>query len=269
MGTAGDYGTGSDDAERVAPMKELLERLEEGKDEIDNVMALMSGSGRYDRPSMTYTRVEAKKVKRGKPGNDAFRKISGTLVLGPKKGVEGGVYFRIPYKGADYVKNHKRDAVNAMSHWVGKNRRAVEADVHKWVKGQSWKWTYEFLDGWRDRDEWEIDEDSIKLGTMKYGDPVMLDRLGVISMPVMVNVEFKAKKKASVGKGMLSDMDDGQLDALIWEYEGPENIYMDGEMDYPIEQRMRELRKQYRAMTPRQQGKVWDEHIKIMRGGYR
>lgn len=80
---------------------------------------------------------------------------------------------------------------------------------------------------------------------------------------LLEKLEGRAAKIGEVSKEPLKQIPDEELDRLIWDIAGPEFVYMDGEYQGPIKQRMKELRAWYRRMKPRDQVDIYERWLKI------
>jgi hypothetical protein len=140
-------------------------------------------------------------------------------------------------------------------------RRSVQDELRTWLKTDPWRFYSETF-GFRDPeiDEWEAPHKvNVKF---KWGRKVKSTRWDRW-VPLTMAFTAEARRKPSVKGTPLSDMSDRQLNEVIEEMVGPEGIWMDGELprsQYPA--RMRQLREEYRRMSPRQQQDVMGQYSK-------
>ena len=244
-------------------MRQLLERLEEGKAEFQQALAAFDGKHWYDRPHVDFVPKSATKKKIGNPDRDGWQDVSMVVIFAPSTGSSTGGIFYDGLNIRDLIKNHPKDVKNALLRYAGKHQRAYEKEVKDWFKKKPDS-LLDLMFGWDERNEWEISK-KFKLGTLKYGEPVT--RFQAVSIPIEVKVDFAVKKKKAVTSKPFDDMHNAELDAVIWANEGPEGVYMDGELTTTLTTRMRELRKRYRAMKPREQMRIFNAYDERARRG--
>lgn len=237
-------------------MRLLIERIENKAEMINGLMSMWDGEQEwYNKPKPSYSGSEAKT--NFDNGNYDWQKVTADIKF-ESRYTDGGIYFAnfdlnkyAPYKSPEI-------AEPALTKWVGKNRRSLEAGMKKWIEMDG-KVSFDVF-GYRESQDWEIDMSSMKLKSVKYGS-AKVDRNGrTVAMPFTMKVEFRAKKKPDEKDKPFSKMSDRELDKLIdiWASEAPENFWMDGEWQGTAAQRKKQLRGQWRAMRPRDQVRMYN-----------
>lgn len=108
--------------------------------------------------------------------------------------------------------------------------------------------------GFREAENWENPR-QVKVKGLNALTREMHGRHWSIKLPIEVQVEFMVDKLPDMKEGPFSAMSDREIDDYIrlYEQDGPENFWMDGEFQGTRAQRYKQLRQQWRAMSPRQQ----------------
>jgi len=143
---------------------------------------------------------------------------------------------------------------------VAEDREAkVKADVQRWFKEQTWK-PFTDIVGFQEADEWEPPT-LVKFGSVEFTDPpggIFQSQTRKLKLMVVVTAAIRARQKPVVTQAPFTAMSDRELDSWIarWESEAPENFWMDGELHLSRPAAYAMYRKQWRAMSPREQVKA-------------
>ncbi len=115
------------------------------------------------------------------------------------------------------------------------------------------------LFGFREAENWENPR-QVKVKGLNALTREMHGRHWSIRLPIEVQVEFVVDKLPDMKEGPFSSMSDRELEPYLRAYEndGPENYWMDGEFRGTRQQRDNQLRREWRAMSPRQQQTMMD-----------
>jgi hypothetical protein len=113
--------------------------------------------------------------------------------------------------------------------------------------------------GFRDAENWENPR-QVKVKGLNALTREMHGRHWSIRLPIDVQVEFVVDKLPDMKAGPFTTMSDREMEPYLRAYEndGPENYWMDGEFRGTRRQRDEQLRREWRAMSPRQQQTMMD-----------
>jgi hypothetical protein len=149
--------------------------------------------------------------------------------------------------GADFAKDAFKEVLQDM-------RQAIIRDITNHLQKRP---PLKRIVGWDEADD--FDDATCKVQSFRFG-KITEDR-GEVIIDGEVKLAVTARKLPDMSEGPYDQMSDRQMSQWIMAWAGfaPENFWMDGEYRGSKASRVRQLMKQWRGWTPRQQEKHYED----------